>query len=119
MITVAVYAVTRAGKAVFMAHREHIAGLVEKHGASSSVDAWEARVPDGAVTSFPLAVQRQPNEVIAYSHILWPDRQTYEAGMGPLMADIAAFEREHPMPFDGKRMVIGTFEAGVDVQHRY
>lgn len=90
---------------------EYEAFLIPMHkmfldlGATESVDLWAGDVPDGEVTSLPLAVKLEAGESVAAGYVLWPDKDTRDAGWAKMMADDSPFE----MPFDGKRMVFGGF----------
>ena len=113
-ITVAVYAVPTANKDDFVAHSKEVTPLFAKHGALSAVDAWGDDVPEGQLTSFPMAVQCAPDETVAYSHIIWPDKATHDANMPKAMEDMQAASAEFPMPFDGKRMIFASFQTVVE-----
>ena len=71
-------------------------------------------MPDGKVTSFPLAVQRKADETVVFAWILWPSRAARDEGMKKIMADPRFKPDVNPMPFDGKRMIYGGFEVIVD-----
>ena len=43
--------------------------LFQKYGALSHVETWGVDVPDGKLTSFPLAVKLEPGEVVVLSLI--------------------------------------------------
>jgi uncharacterized protein YbaA (DUF1428 family) len=52
---------------------------------------------------------------VAFSWIEWPDKATREVGMAKMeerMRTDPIFEQT-PVPFDGKRMIFGGFEAVV------
>lgn len=49
-------------------------------GALSMVENWADDVPDGEVTSFPMAVRKKDDEVVIFSWIEWPDKATRDAG---------------------------------------
>ncbi|MEX0338799.1 MAG: DUF1428 domain-containing protein [Arenibacterium sp.] len=114
-ITVAVYAVPTANKETFIAHSKLMAPIFTKNGALAAVDAWGDDVPDGEVTSFPMAVECEPNETVAYSHIVWPDKATHDANMQNVMSEMRAASVDNPMPFDGKRMIFASFQTVVEV----
>jgi uncharacterized protein YbaA (DUF1428 family) len=82
-----------------------------EYGALSYVECFGDDVPYGEVTSFPRAVQATDDEVVVFSWITYADRASRDAVMAKVMAD----ERMKPymdnMPFDGKRMIFGGFEA--------
>lgn len=90
---------------------ELAAVVFKDHGALSVVECWGDDVPDGKLTSFPMAVQRQPGEVVVFSWISWPSKEVRDAGMAAAMADPRMkFENNQP-PFDGKRMIFGGFRV--------
>ena len=113
-IDIAIYAVPTDKKAEFKAHSEEIAPFFKKNGAIAVADCWGEDVPDGEVTSLPMAVKCEPGETVAYSHIIWPDKAARDAGMEKTMADMQA-AGEFAMPFDGKRMIFGGFEPLVEL----
>ena len=86
--------------------------IFKKHGALSVVECWGADVPDGKVTSFPMAVKLKEDETVVFSWIVWPDKGTSQSGMEASMKDFEAELGSDPsnMPFDGKRMMWGFFE---------
>jgi uncharacterized protein YbaA (DUF1428 family) len=71
-------------------------------------------VPEGKVTSFPMAVKRKDDETVVFSWILWPSRKVRDEGMKRVMADPRLQPDKNPMPFDGKRLIYGGFEMIVD-----
>ena len=113
-ITVAAYAVPTENKAAFIAHAKALTPIFTQHGALSAIDCWGADVPDGEVTSFPMAVKCDPSETVAYSHVVWPDKATHDANMEKVMEAMQAASEDHPMPFDGKRMIFASFETVVE-----
>lgn len=114
-ISVAVYAVPTDKKETFIEHSKQMTPLFKKHGALAAMDCWGDDVPDGDVTSFPMAVKCEPGETVAYSHIIWPDKATHDANMQSVMEEMQAVEKEYPMPFDGQRMIFGSFKTVVEV----
>jgi uncharacterized protein YbaA (DUF1428 family) len=82
--------------------------IAKEFGAVGIREFWGDDVPDGATTSFPMAVKLEPGESVVFSWCEWPDKATRDAG--------AAKMREDPrmanmtMPFDGKRLIYGGFE---------
>ena len=46
---------------------EEMAQLFKQNGALQVVESWGDDVPEGKVTSFPLAVQRKPDETVVFS----------------------------------------------------
>ena len=87
---------------------------LQGHGALKLVECWGDDVPDGKVTSFPMAVKCKPDETVVFSWILWPSRQARDEGMKRVMADPRLKPDVNPMPFDGKRLIFGGFEMIVE-----
>ena len=109
-----VVAVPTANRDAYRRHAEAAALVIKEHGARRVVECWGDDVPEGKLTSFPLAVKRQPEETVVFSWIVWPSRAARDAGMAKAMADPRLQPELNPMPFDGKRMIYGGFEVLVD-----
>lgn len=109
-----VAAVPTANKASYIEHAKKAGVVFKRYGALKLVETWGDDVPDGEVTSFPMAVKCQANETVVLSWILWPSKDVRDAGMQKIMADPDMQPDVNPMPFDGKRMIIGGFEMIVD-----
>jgi uncharacterized protein YbaA (DUF1428 family) len=89
------------------------APIFREHGALSVVECWGDDVPEGKVTSFPMAVKLEPGETVVFSWIVWPSREARDAGNAKVMAD-PRMQPPGEMPFDGKRMIFGGFEVLVE-----
>lgn len=98
----------------YAAFAEKAAPVFREHGATRVVEGWADDVPDGKVTDFRRAVQATAGETVVFSWIEWPDKATRDAGMKKVMEDSRMQPGAEPMPFDGKRMVFGGFQAIVD-----
>lgn len=109
-----VLAVPTANREAYQKHAKEAAIVFKDHGALKLVDCWGDDVPDGEVTSFPMAVKCQPDETVCFSWILWPSREVRNVGMEKVMADPRLSPENNPMPFDGKRMIFAGFEMIVD-----
>src|SRR5262245_29068225 len=109
-----VAAVPTANRQKFKDHAEKSAKLFVEHGALKIVECWGDDVPDGQVTSFPMAVKRRDDETVVFSWIIWPSREVRKAAWEKLMADPRMSPATNPMPFDGKRMIFGGFETIVE-----
>lgn len=105
-----VAAVPTANREAFRRHAEAAAAVFREHGALGVSECWGDDVPDGTLTSFPLAVQRKADETVVFSWVAWPSRAVRDAGMKAVMADPRLQPDRNPMPFDGKRMIYGGFE---------
>lgn len=106
-----VIAVPSADKETYRAFAQKMAALFKEFGALNVVDCWGDDVPDGKLTSFPLAVKREPNETVVFSWITWASRAARDEGWKSAMADPRMQPGVSPMPFDGKRMIFGGFEV--------
>ncbi len=104
-------AVPKTNKSKFIEHSKLFTTILHDYGALSVVDCWEDDVPEGKVTSMPLAVQKKDDEIIVFSWITWPSKEVRDKGMEKLMKDPRASEEVNPMPFDGKRVIFGGFNV--------
>ena len=104
--------VPTADKQKYLGHAQLAAAVFKEHGALKVTECWGDDVPEGKLTSFPLAVQREPHETVVFGWIVWPSRQVRDAGMAKVMADPRLQAAE--MPFDGKRMIFGGFQMMVE-----
>ena len=95
-------------------HAEAAALVFKEHGALKFVECWGDDVPDGTLTSFPMAVKRKNDETVVFSWIVWPSRDLRNEGMKKVMADPRMRPDVNPMPFDVKRMIYGGFEMIVE-----
>lgn len=109
-----VAAVPSLNREAYRAFAERVAAVFREHGALKVVECWGDDVPEGKVTSFPMAVKLQSDETVVFSWITWPSRQVRDAGMKKVMADPRSQPGTNPLPFDGKRLIYGGFEMIVD-----
>lgn len=109
-----VAAVPMANRDIYKKHAEDAAVVFKEHGALRVVECWGDDVPEGKLTSFPMAVKRQEDETVVFSWIVWPSRQVRDEGMKKAMADPRLQPDTNSMPFDGKRLIYGGFEVIVD-----
>lgn len=110
-----VAAVPAARKDEFIAHAKAAAEVFRDHGAIGGRECWADDVPDGVLTSFPLAVKKGDDEDVVFSWIEWPSKEVRDAGFAALMTDPRMSPENNPMPFDGKRMIFGGFRPVLDV----
>jgi len=109
-----VAAVPTANRECYTKHAKAAAAVFKEHGALRVVECWGDDVPEGKVTSFPMAVQCKDDETVVFSWITWPSRNARDAGMKKVMADARMQPDKNPMPFDGKRLIYGGFQILVD-----
>jgi uncharacterized protein YbaA (DUF1428 family) len=98
----------------FVKHARDAAVVFKEHGALAIAECWGDDVPDGQVTSFPMAVKCEPEETVVFSWVTWPSREVRDAGMEKVMNDPRMQPDVNPMPFDGKRAIFGGFEMIVE-----
>jgi uncharacterized protein YbaA (DUF1428 family) len=88
--------------------------VFKARGALRVVETWGDDVPEGKLTSFPLAVQRSADEAVVFSWVEWLSAAARQAGWERIMADPRMQPDRNPMPFDGKRLIYGGFEVLLD-----
>ena len=106
-----VAAVPTANRETYRAHADVAAEVFKENGALSVVECWGDDVPDGKLTSFPMAVQRKADETVVFAWVTWPSKAAREAGMARAMADPRMDTTRNPMPFDGQRLIYGGFDV--------
>ena len=106
-----VAAVPTANRDKYRVHAEQAAAVFKEYGALHVVECWGDDVPEGKLTSFPMAVKRKEDETVVFSWITWPSRQVRDEGMKKAMADPRLSPGANPMPFDGQRLIYGGFEV--------
>ncbi len=106
-----VVAVPAANKEAYRKHAADFAPMFMEFGASRMVESWGDDVPDGKVTDFKSAVKAQDDEVTVFSWFEYPDKGTRDAANEKIINDPRMKDMGADMPFDGKRMIYGGFEA--------
>lgn len=108
-------AVPEARKAEYAALAGAVWEVARDHGCLALRENWGVDVPDGRVTSFPMAVRLEEGERVVFAWMEWPDRETCDRAQEAMMRDprMEAMHGRKP-PFDGMRMMWGGFEPLVD-----
>lgn len=110
-----VLAVPRKNKSDYIRLAEVSAVVFKEHGALSVVENWADDVPNGELTSLPMAVQCEDGEDVVFSWITWPSREARDVGNKAAMGDPRLQDWDmSKMPFDGKRMIFGGFVTIVE-----
>lgn len=104
-------AVPTGNKTRYREHARKAAQLFREHGATQIVECWGDDVPEGKLTSMPMAVQLKDDETVVFSWITWPSREARDRGMQAVMDDPRL---PQDMPFDGRRMIFGGFRVLVN-----
>ncbi|GAA3575496.1 MULTISPECIES: DUF1428 domain-containing protein [Marinobacter] len=107
-----VAAVPTARKEEYLEHARLAATVFKEHGATRLVECWGDDVPEGKLTSFPMAVKCEPHETVCFSWITWPSKEARNRGMDKVMTDPRL---QGEMPFDGKRLIYGGFDMLLDL----
>ncbi|MCZ8373948.1 MAG: DUF1428 domain-containing protein [Beijerinckiaceae bacterium] len=110
-----VAAVPTANREAYLEHATLMAGIMKEFGAIRSVECWGDDVPDGKLTSFPMAVKAEPGETVVFAWLVWPSKAVRDAGWARMMQDPRMQPGANPMPFDGKRLIYGGFEMVLDL----
>jgi len=106
--------VPEANRDAYQKHATEFAPLIQEVGVRRMVECWESDVPEGKVTDFRKAVDATPEEKIVFSWFEYPSRQDRDAANEKFMSDPRMAEMGKDMPFDGKRMIMGGFDAIVE-----
>jgi len=109
-----VAAVPTTNREKYRKHADEAAAVFKEYGALSVVECWGDDVPEGKITSFPMAVKRTDDETVVFSWIVWPSKESRKAAWDKVMADPRMQPDKNPMPFDGKRLIYGGFEPIVE-----
>ncbi len=106
-----VAAVPVANKEAYLKHAADMAVILKEYGALKSVEAWGDDVPEGKLTSFTMAVNREVGEAVVFAWVEWPSKAARDAGWAKAMEDSRMSGSK--MPFDGKRMIYGGFQIAM------
>ncbi|BEV09765.1 DUF1428 domain-containing protein [Asticcacaulis sp. DW145] len=85
------------------------ATLFKELGALAVVENWGDDVPEGKLTSLPMAVKLEAGEVVVFSWVVWPSKEVRNIAWEKAEADPRMAEMD--MPFDGKRLIYGGFQT--------
>jgi len=99
------------------AYRQHAAGaapMFQELGVGRMVESWDSDVPEGKVTDFRKAVDATADEKVVFSWFEYPNREARDAANQKFMSDPRMEQMGADMPFDGKRMIMGGFDAIVE-----
>ncbi len=106
--------VPETNKDSYTKHAAEAAPIFQDIGVGRHFEAWDSDVPEGKVTDFRKAVDAKPDEKVVFSWFEYPDRATRDAANQKMMSDPRMQEMGANMPFDGKRMIMGGFNAIVE-----
>ena len=106
--------VPKANKDAYRKHANEFAPMVQEFGVARMVETWGDDVANGKVTDFRKAVNATDDEDVVFSWFEYPDKNARAAANAKMMSDPRMAEMGANMPFDGKRMIMGGFEAIVE-----
>jgi uncharacterized protein YbaA (DUF1428 family) len=106
-----VAAVPTANREKYKKYAEGAAGIFKEHGALKIVECWGDDIPEGEITSFPMAVKRKDDETVIFSWITWPSKEVRDNAWKALIDDPRMQPDKNSMPFDGKRIIYGGFQV--------
>ncbi|CAM2006665.1 DUF1428 domain-containing protein [Acanthopleuribacter pedis] len=109
-----VFAVADDQKDAYVDYAKKVAALLKQHGALRVVEGWGNDVPEGKLTSFPMAVKLAEGETAVMSWIEWPSKEVRDTGMAACMKDPLFDPEVTSVPFDGKRMIFAGFDVILD-----
>lgn len=95
-------------------HAELGATVWMDHGALSYVEAREDDVPEGKITSFPLAVKREQGDIIVCSFVTYKSRAHRDEVVKKVMEDPRMQPMMQSIPAYMKRMIYGGFDGFVE-----
>jgi uncharacterized protein YbaA (DUF1428 family) len=109
-----IVAVPEDKKDAYLTHARSMVPMLQDCGVRRMVENWDGDVPEGKVTDFRKAVDARPDEKVVYSWFEYPSKHERDAANAKMMSDPRMAEMGADMPFDGKRMIMGGFEAIVE-----
>lgn len=86
-----------------------------ENGALTYVETVADDVPDGEVTSFPLALKLEDDEVAGFAWVTYESKERRDECMKKVMADERMSRQPEDPPMNLKRMFWGGFETIVEL----
>jgi uncharacterized protein YbaA (DUF1428 family) len=106
--------VPEANRDIYKKTASDFSSLVREFGVQRQVEAWDSDVPEGKVTDFRKAVDAKADEKVVFSWFEYPDKASRDSANEKFRSDPRMEKLGKNMPFDGKRMIVGGFEAIVE-----
>ena len=106
--------VPKTSKEAYRKHASDAAPLFQEFGVTRMVETWGDDIADGKVTDFKKAVNATDDEDVVFSWFEYPDKKARNAANEKMMADPRVEDMGTNMPFDGKRLIMGGFDAIVE-----
>jgi uncharacterized protein YbaA (DUF1428 family) len=109
--------VPTANRESFRKHADQVAGVTRDLGVDRQVEAWADDVAHGKVTDFYRAVDAKGDESVVFAWFEYSSKAARDAANEKFRSDPRMEGMGTDVPFDGKRMILGGFEAIVDEGH--
>lgn len=109
-----VVAVPTKNKEQYRQFSENSVSLFKEYGAEKVIECWGDDVPQGEMTSFPMAVKLKEGETVVLSWITWPSKEVRQAAWEKMKDDPRMHWENMELPFDGQRVIYGGFETIVE-----
>lgn len=106
--------VPKANKDAYLKHINAIAPLLVEAGVQRFVEAWANDVPDGKLTDFRKSVNAKDDEDVVFAFFEYPSKEVRDSATETFRNDPRLKEIGASMPFDGKRLIYGGFDAIVE-----
>jgi uncharacterized protein YbaA (DUF1428 family) len=106
--------VPEANKEAYRKHASQAAPIFREFGVKRHVEAWDSDVSEGKVTDFRMAVNAKPDEKVVFAWFEYPSKEARDAANEKMRSDPRMKDMGESMPFDGKRMIYGGFNAIVE-----
>jgi uncharacterized protein YbaA (DUF1428 family) len=106
--------VPKANKDAYLKFNQAMAPFLLEAGVSRFVEAWANDVPDGKVTDFRKSVNAKDDEDVVFAFFEYDSKETRDAATEKMRNDERMKELGANMPFDGKRLIFGGFDAIVE-----
>lgn len=103
--------VPTANKDAYLDHARRAWPLFRDRGAVRMVETWGEDVQPGKHTDLLRAVEARDDETVVFSWIEWPDQATADTAWQEMSSDPDIGAQMGEMPFDGPRMVFGSFST--------
>jgi uncharacterized protein YbaA (DUF1428 family) len=106
--------VPKANKDAYLSYNNKLAPLLKENGVRRFVEAWANDVPDDKVTDFRKSVNARDDEDIVFAFFEYPSKEARDSATEKFRNDSRMEEFGANMPFDGKRLIYGGFDAIVE-----
>ena len=106
--------VPKANKDAYLKFNKAMAPFLQEAGVGRFVEAWANDVPDGKLTDFRKSVNAKNDEDVVFAFFEYDSKETRDAATEKMRNDERMKELGASMPFDGKRLIYGGFDAIVE-----